>query len=305
MAVTAEGVDARTLAVPAGEPGSGFVGEKRGFLGRLWSLYLPLGLALVLTLFPFYWMFITSIKNNAELYDLKAVQFWVTRPTLEHYVYLFQQTDFVRWTRNTLIIATASTAISLAAGILAGYALARLRFRGATLLGIGIFVTYLVPQTLLFLPLVKVVRDLGLSNTLWSMILTYPTFLIPFCTWLLMGYFKSIPRELEESALIDGASRVQAMLRIVIPLALPGILSAGIFAFTLSWNEFIYALVFTTSSDIKTLPVGVVTELIKSDVFFWGSLMAGALLGSVPVALAYSFFVEHYVAGLTAGAVKG
>jgi multiple sugar transport system permease protein len=250
-------------------------------------------------------MFITSIKGNNELYNLKAVQFWVIKPTLEHYQYLLQQTEFVRWATNTLIIATSSTVVSLFCGILAGYALARLRFFGATFLGVAIFVTYLVPQTLLFLPLVKVVRDLGLSNSLWSMILTYPTFLIPFCTWLLMGYFKTIPRELEESALIDGSGRIGAMLRVVLPLATPGILSAGIFAFTLSWNEFIYALVFTTSSSIKTLPVGVVTELVKGDVFFWGSLMAGALLGSVPVALIYSLFVEHYVAGLTAGAVKG
>ncbi len=305
MAASADALEQRPAFSEGGRPGEVFVGENKGTFGRFWSLYFPLGLALAITLFPFYWMFITSVKTDAELYNLKAVQFWVTKPTLDHYLYLFQQTQFVRWSLNTLIIATTSTAISLACGVLAGYALARLRFMGATFLGVGIFVTYLVPQTLLFLPLVKVVRDLGLSNSLWSMMLTYPTFLIPFCTWLLMGYFKTIPRELEESALIDGSGRIQAMFRIVLPLAMPGILSAGIFAFTLSWNEFIYALVFTTSSDIKTLPVGVVTELIKGDAFFWGSLMAGALLGSVPVALVYSFFVEHYVAGLTAGAVKG
>ena len=198
-----------------------------------------------------------------------------------------------------------ATAISLACSILAGYALARLRFRGAGAMAGAVFITYLVPQTLLFVPLLEIVRQLGLSNTLWSMILTYPTILIPFSTWLLMGYFRSIPRELEESALIDGASRLRAMAQIVLPLAMPGILSAGIFAFTLSWNEFIYALVFTNSTDIKTIPVGVVTELVKGDVYFWGSLMAGALLGSVPVALIYSFFVDRYVSGLTAGAVKG
>ncbi len=292
MAVTA----ARARSTPAG--------ALKGY--RRWlALYLPLGLAVMVTLFPFYWMFITSIKSNRELYDLNAPQFLVTQPTLEHYIYLLTQTRFLKWATNTLVITISSTTISLLCGILAGYSLARLRFVGGTVLGVAIFVTYLVPQTLLFLPLVKVVRLLGLSNTLWSMILTYPTFLIPFCTWLLMGYFKSIPRELEESALIDGASRLSAMVRIALPLALPGILSAGIFAFTLSWNEFIYALVFTTSTEIKTIPVGVVTELVKGDVFFWGSLMAGALLGSVPVALFYSFFVEHYVAGLTAGAVKG
>ena len=272
---------------------------------RLMTLYLPLSVAAIILLFPFYWMFITSIKTDRELIDLNGLPFWVFEPTLEHYRVLFAETGFLRWALNTLTISVVATAISLVCSILAGYALARLRFRGAAAIAGAIFVTYLVPQTLLFLPLLEVVRQLGLSNTLWSMILTYPTILIPFSTWLLMGYFRSIPRELEESALIDGASRVRAMTQIVLPLALPGILSAAIFAFTLSWNEFIYALVFTNSTDIKTIPVGVVTELVKGDVYFWGSLMAGALLGSVPVALIYSFFVDKYVGGLTAGAVKG
>jgi multiple sugar transport system permease protein len=272
---------------------------------RLMTLYLPLSLAAIVLLFPFYWMFITSIKTDRELIDLNGLPFWVFEPTLEHYRVLLAETGFLRWALNTLTISVVATAVSLFCSILAGYALARLRFRGAAAIAGAIFVTYLVPQTLLFLPLLEVVRQLGLSNTLWSMILTYPTILIPFSTWLLMGYFRSIPRELEESALIDGASRFRAMTQIVLPLALPGILSAAIFAFTLSWNEFIYALVFTNSTDIKTIPVGVVTELVKGDVYFWGSLMAGALLGSVPVALIYSFFVDKYVGGLTAGAVKG
>jgi len=272
---------------------------------RLMTLYLPLSLAAIVLLFPFYWMLITSIKTDRELIDLNGLPFWVFEPTLEHYRVLFAETGFLRWALNTLTISVVATAISLLCSILAGYALARLRFRGAGAIAGAIFVTYLVPQTLLFVPLLEVVRQLGLSNTLWSMILTYPTILIPFSTWLLMGYFRSIPRELEESALIDGASRVRAMTQIVLPLALPGVLSAAIFAFTLSWNEFIYALVFTNSTDIKTIPVGVVTELVKGDVYFWGSLMAGALLGSVPVALIYSFFVDKYVSGLTAGAVKG
>ncbi len=272
---------------------------------RLMTLYLPLSLAAIVLLFPFYWMLITSIKTDRELIDLNGLPFWVFEPTLEHYRVLLAETGFLRWALNTLTISVVATAISLLCSILAGYALARLRFRGAGAIAGAIFVTYLVPQTLLFVPLLEVVRQLGLSNTLWSMILTYPTILIPFSTWLLMGYFRSIPRELEESALIDGASRVRAMTQIVLPLALPGVLSAAIFAFTLSWNEFIYALVFTNSTDIKTIPVGVVTELVKGDVYFWGSLMAGALLGSVPVALIYSFFVDKYVSGLTAGAVKG
>src|SRR5207245_9440771 len=199
--------------------------------------------------------------------------------------------------------AVASTGTSLACGLLAGYALARLRLPMARMLGTSIFVTYLVPPTLLFIPLADIIRDFQLGNTPWALILTYPTFLIPFSTWLLMGYFKTIPFELEECALIDGANRFQILVKIVLPLAVPGLISAGIFAFTLSWNEFIYALTFVSSSEVKTVPVGVVTELVEGDVYHWGSLMAGALLGSLPVAVLYSFFVEYYVSGLT-GAVK-
>jgi len=202
-------------------------------------------------------------------------------------------------------VAVLSTSVSLVCSVLAGYSLARLRYRGANAIGWGVFVTYLVPPTLLFLPMAYVIAQLHLFNNYLSLILTYPTFLIPFCTWLLMGYFRGIPRELEEAALVDGASRVQAMVRVVIPLALPGILSAGMFAFTLSWGEFLYALVFMNDTVVKTVPVGVVNELIKGDEFFWGELMAAALLGSIPVALLYSFFVDYFVAGMTAGAVKG
>ena len=274
-------------------------------LQRLLLFHLPLWFFLIVTLFPFYWMLITSIKPNAELYNVRMNPLYVLQPTLDHFRYLMRETIFLTWAYNTMYVSILSTAISLVAGILAGYALSRLRFRGAGGMAVGIFVTYLVPPTLLFIPLADVVRAFGLLDSPWSLILTYPTFLIPFSTWLLMGYFKTIPRELEECAMIDGATRLQAMIKIILPLALPGILSAGIFAFTLSWNEFLYALVFLSSTDIKTIPVGVVSELIRGDVFFWGPLMAGALLGSVPVAIIYSFFVEYYVAGLTAGAVKG
>jgi multiple sugar transport system permease protein len=274
-------------------------------LERILLFHLPLWFFLIVTLFPFFWMFITSIKPNAELYNVRMNPLYVLHPTLDHFRYLMRETIFLTWAYNTLYVSILSTAISLVTGIMAGYALSRLRFRGAGGMAVGIFVTYLVPPTLLFIPLADVVRVFGLLDSPWSLILTYPTFLIPFSTWLLMGYFKTIPRELEECAMIDGATRLQAMIKIVLPLALPGILSAGIFAFTLSWNEFIYALVFLSSTEIKTIPVGVVSELIRGDVFFWGPLMAGALLGSVPVAIIYSFFVEYYVAGLTAGAVKG
>jgi multiple sugar transport system permease protein len=274
------------------------------FRKRLIVFYIPLFMFLVAMLFPFYWMLITSLKPDPELYNTRNVPFWVMKPVLSHWVYLFKQTLFSRWALNTLVIATASTLISLFAGVLAGYALSRLRFPGSTSFGISIFITYLVPPTLLFIPLSSVIAEFGLLNSPWALILTYPTFLVPFSAWLLMGYFKTIPRELEECARIDGATRLQAMRKIVLPLGTPGILSAGIFSFTLSWNEFLYALVFISSPQQKTIPVGVVSELIKGDVFFWGALMAGALFGSIPVAFVYSFFVENYVSGMT-GAVKG
>jgi multiple sugar transport system permease protein len=270
--------------------------------------YIPLTLFVVGTLFPFYWMLITAFRPDNELYrswrNVNNTPLWTLDPTLDHVRDLLARTMFVRWLWNTLFIAMASTGISLLCGLLAGYALARLRFPMAGMLGTSIFVTYLVPPTLLFIPLADIIRNLQLGNTPWALILTYPTFLIPFCTWLMMGYFKAIPKELEECARIDGASRLKAMIYIILPIAVPGILSAGIFAFTLSWNEFIYALVFLSSPEQKTVPVGVTSELIRGDVFFWGPLMAGALLGSIPVALVYSFFVEHYVTALT-GAVKG
>jgi multiple sugar transport system permease protein len=274
-------------------------------LGRWIRVYIPLLAFVIITLFPFYWMLITSFKSPSELFNFNQNPLIVQQPTLEHWKQLLFHSNFPRWTLNTTIVAIASTVISLFCSVLAGYSLARVRYRGANGIGWGIFITYLVPPTLLFLPLTFVIRELHLFNNLSALILTYPTFLIPFCTWLLIGYFKSIPRELEESAMVDGATRFQAMTRIVIPLALPGILSAGMFAFTLSWNEFLYALIFMNDSLAKTIPVGVTQEFIKGDEFFWGVLMAGALLGSVPVALLYSFFVDHFVSGMTAGAVKG
>jgi len=270
--------------------------------------YIPLAVFILFTLFPFYWMGVTAFRPDPELYRswraANATPFWTLEPTLEHFKGLLESTAFLQWLWNTMLIAMVSTIISLICGMFAGYALARLKFKGSEFLGTAIFITYLVPQTLLFIPLADIIRNMHLGNTPWALMLTYPTFLIPFCTWLLMGYFKTIPKELEECARIDGATRFGAMVRIIFPVAVPGILSAGIFAFTLSWNEFIYALVFLSSVEQKTVPVGVVSELIRGDIFFWGQLMAGALLGSVPVALVYSFFVEYYVAGLT-GSVKG
>ena len=275
---------------------------------RRWVFfYVPVTAFVVTLLFPFYWMVITTLRPDKELYRPwnapNYAPFWTNNPTLEHIRALLTETLFSTWMLNTMLISIAATAISLFCGLLAGYALSRLKFPFAGSIGTGIFITYLVPQTLLFIPLSDIIRNFKLGDSPWALILTYPTFLIPFCTWLLMGYFRSIPFELEECALIDGANRWQILTKIVLPLAVPGLISAGIFAFTLSWNEFIYALTFVSSSEVKTLPVGVVTELVEGDVYHWGSLMAGALFGSLPVAFIYSFFVEYYVSGMT-GSVK-
>jgi multiple sugar transport system permease protein len=270
---------------------------------RFVSVYLPLLVFLFVLLFPFYWMGITSFKPNAELLSRTGNPFWVIAPTLAHFEKLLFNTAYPSWLWNTVLVSVVATFFSLAASVFAAYAIERLRFSGSKQVGLSIFLAYLVPPSILFIPLAAIVYQLGLFDTRWALILTYPTFLIPFCTWLLMGYFRSIPFELEECALIDGANRWQILTKIILPLAVPGLISAGIFAFTLSWNEFIYALTFVSSSEVKTVPVGVVTELVEGDVYHWGSLMAGALLGSLPVAFVYSFFVEHYVSGLT-GSVK-
>jgi multiple sugar transport system permease protein len=272
---------------------------------RFLKLWLPLALYSVFLLFPFVWMLIISLKPDDALLDTRINPFKLVNPTLDNYRYLFEETAFPRWILNTVIVTVGATALSLFCSILIGYALGRFTFRGGDSMGILIFLLYLVPPTLLFIPLSQIVSKLGLYNKYWSLILTYPTFLIPFASWLLMGYFRTISRELEDAALVDGANRLQAMVRIVLPLAMPGVLSAAIFCFTLGWNEFLYALVFMGSGDMKTVPVGVVSDLIKADVYFWGSLMAAGILGSVPVAVAYAFLVDNYVSGLTAGATKG
>jgi multiple sugar transport system permease protein len=266
-------------------------------------VYVPLAIFVFVLLFPFYWMAITSFKPDNELLSRTGNPFWVINPTLAHFNKLLFQTSYPEWLWNTVIVSVVATFVSLLASVLAAYAIERLRFHGSRQVGLSIFLAYLVPPSILFIPLATIVFQLGLFDTRWALILTYPTFLIPFSTWLLMGYFRSIPYELEECALIDGASRLQILWKIVLPLSVPGLISAGIFAFTLSWNEFIYALTFVSSSEVKTVPVGVITELVEGDVYHWGALMAGALLGSLPVAIIYSFFVEYYVSGLT-GAVK-
>jgi multiple sugar transport system permease protein len=271
---------------------------------RLVTLYLPLSLIMLVLLFPFYWMVVTAVKPKQHLLDLDAYNpFWTLSPTLEHINDLLFKTDYPLWLWNTMFIAVSATILSLIASVLAAYAMVRIRYRGAQTAGGLIFLAYLVPPSILFIPLSTVVFQYGLFDTPFALILTYPTILIPFSTWLLMGYFKTIPYELEECALIDGASRWQILVKIILPLAIPGLISAAIFCLTLCWNEFIYALTFINTTDKKTVPVAIVTAFTDGDQYRWGSLMAGALVGSLPLVILYAFFVEHYVSAMT-GAVK-
>ena len=274
------------------------IGEQTGFYGLLSFL-------VVFAAFPFYWMLITTFKTEGDLYNLKSIPYWFNAaPTLGHLRYLFEQTLFARWLLNSLVIGLCVVAITLVVALPAGYALARMAGRNAETLGIGIFLTYLVPPTLLFLPLSRVVSDLGLQDSLWSLVVVYPTFTIPFCTWLLMGFFKSVPREIEEAAIVDGCTLAGAFFKVVLPISVPAILTVVIFSFTLAMQEFVYALTFIASSDQKPVTLGVVTDLVRGDVFYWGELMAAALIASVPVAVAYNLFLDRFIAGITGGAVK-
>jgi multiple sugar transport system permease protein len=267
--------------------------------------YLFLIPFLIFALFPFFWMLITSFKNDPEIYNIAANPFWIkTGITLKHYTFLLKKTGFIVWFKNSLIISILATGLSIAVSVLAAYSLARLRFRGSSLLGIAIFVTYLIPPTLLFIPLSEVVAFFRLSDSIFALILIYPTFAIPFSTWLLMGYFSSVPRAVEEAAMVDGASRWQILMKVVIPITIPGIVTATLFSFTLSWGHMLYGTAFVSSSTQKPLTAGIVVELIRGDVFFWGSLMAGALLGSLPIVACYTILTEFYISGLTKGAVK-
>jgi multiple sugar transport system permease protein len=259
----------------------------------------------VLAAFPFYWMLITSLKSNPDLYSVTNIPFWFNEaPTLEHYRYLFEQTLFARWLLNSLMIGVCVVVITLLAAVPAGYSLARMTGRNGEALAIGIFLTYLVPPTLLFLPLSRIVANLGLQNSMWSLVLVYPTFTIPFCTWLLMGFFKAMPVEIEEAAIVDGCSLFGAFVRMVIPLSGPAILTVVIFTFTLTLQEFVYALTFISSTAQKPITLGVATDLVRGDIFFWGEIMAGALIASIPVAIAYNLFLDRFISGITGGAVK-
>lgn len=269
------------------------------------AAYLALAFFMVVAVAPVFWMVMTSFKADRDLVNPTTNPFWFQLPlTLDHYAYLFSATKFTTWLANTFTISTCVVLITLAVCLPAAYALARLRFFAAEHIGIGIFLSYVVPPTILFLPLAQIVADHGLFNSKWGLVAVYPTFTIPFCLWLLSGFFRTVPIEIEEAALVDGCNRLQAVFRVVLPLSLAGILTVAIFAFTLAMQEYVYAATFVSSSPEKPVTLGVVTDLIRGDVYFWGSLMAGALVAGIPVAILYNFFLDYFVEGITGGALK-
>jgi multiple sugar transport system permease protein len=276
---------------------------------RRWALitaYICLLLFAVFFLFPPYYMLITSFKTNEEISAQRGIPLLIQQgPTLEHYRKLFFETDFPIFFKNTVIVTFFTVILSMSISILAAYSLSRLKFWGATVMATGVFLTYLVPDTLLFIPLFKVIGGLGLLNSKWSLVVVFPTLAVPFATWIMIGYFASIPKELDEAALIDGAGHFQMLTRIFMPVAMPGIIAATIFCFTISWAGFLYPLAFIYSNDQMVATVGTVSSLIRGDVFHWGGLMAGALVAAAPPVIIYAFLMDYYISGLTAGATKG
>jgi multiple sugar transport system permease protein len=268
--------------------------------------YLIVGPFAIVLAFPFYWMLMTSLRSDNDLYNIENVpfKFNADSPTVANYRFLFEETDYRQWLENTVVVGVVVVAITLVLSLPAGYALARLSGSWGQSVGVGIFLTYLVPPTLLFLPLSRVMADLDLTDRLLSLIVVYPSFTVPFSTWLLMGFFKTIPPELEDAALVDGASRLGALGRVVFPLSVPGILTVVIFSFSLVFNEFIYALTFINDSGTRTVSSAVPTELIRGDVFYWGALMAATLIPAVPLALLYNAFLNRFIAGFTGGAFR-
>jgi multiple sugar transport system permease protein len=286
---------------------SGYVPRSRRAkeIRRHFWIYLGLMPFLVIAVFPIFWMLITALKQEPDLYRMDIVPFWFhLPPTLKNFEFLFQRTYYGDWLINTMNISLWVSAITLVTAVPAGYALARLRLPFAENLGIGIFMTYLVPAIILFIPLSRVVAELHLQDTWWSLVVVYPTFTIPFCTWLLMGFFKTVPFEIEEAAMLDGCGQFGALLRVVLPVSMPGLITSVIFSFTLSMQDFLYSLAFVSISEEKPVPLGVATELVRGDVYFWGSLMAGALLVGVPVAIIYNLFLDKFISGITGAAVK-
>jgi multiple sugar transport system permease protein len=296
--------------IAAAEPATRPVKKQRSLArDRRWALFFSYFFLILFAIFflaPPYYMVVTSLKTNREMVEITSNPWLIMQGfTLEHYKNLIENTDFLIFFKNTIIVTLCVVAITMVISVLAAFSLSRMRFFGSTALATGVFLTYLIPDSLLFIPLFQVVKSLGLLNNYWGMVLVYPTLTVPFCTWIMIGYFTSIPKELDEAALIDGAGYMQILLRIFIPVAFPGIIAAMIFAFTVSWAAFIYPMAFLYRSDQLVLTVGTVTSLVRADVFQWGSLMAGALLAAAPPLVIYAFLMDYYIAGLTAGATKG
>ncbi|MCI0754704.1 carbohydrate ABC transporter permease [Teichococcus vastitatis] len=286
------------------------VERKQGSLKRerRWAMigaYIALAVFVVFFMMPPFHMLMTSLKSSGEIADLSGNPWLVSAPTLQNYWELMTEGNYLIHFRNSIIVTACTVAITMVISTLAAFALARMKFWGSTTLATGVFLTYLVPETLLFIPMFQIIGGLGLYNNLWAMVLIFPTMTVPFCTWIMIGYFASIPKELDEAALIDGAGHLQMLWKIFIPVALPGILAAMIFAFTVSWAAFIYPIAFLVSSDQMVLTVGIVSDLIRADTFQWGKIMAGALMAALPPLLVYAFLMDYYIAGLTAGATKG
>ncbi|NMJ43241.1 carbohydrate ABC transporter permease [Roseomonas sp. JC162] len=284
--------------------------HKAGSLRRerrwaLWTAYLSLIVSAIIMLAPPVYMLLTSLKTSAEVADQSGSPWWVSSPTLENYWALLGNRMFIDFFLNSAKVTIAVVALTMVISVLAAFALGRMRFWGSQALATGVFLTYLVPDTLLFIPLYQIVGGLGLLDNAWGLVLVYPTLTVPFCTWIMIGYFASIPKELDEAALIDGANWMQMLWKIFIPVALPGIIAATIFAFTVSWAAFVYPTAFITSPAEMPMTIGVVSQLIRGDTFAWGQLMAGALLAALPPVVIYAFLMDYYIAGLTAGATKG
>jgi len=297
-------------SIAAGGSGASGIYHSAGSIRRerrkaLIGAYIALAVFVVFFLFPPVYMLITSLKSSSEIADLSGNPWLIRNPTLENYWELLTEGNYVIHFRNSVIVTICVVTITMAISILAAFSLSRMRFWGSGVLATGVFLTYLVPETLLFIPLFQIIGGMGLYNNLWAMVLIYPTLTVPFCTWIMIGYFSSIPKELDEAALIDGANHFQMLWKIFIPVALPGILAATIFAFTVSWGQFLYPMAFLVSSEQMVLTTGIVSDLIRGDTFQWGKIMAGALLAALPPLLVYAFLMDYYIAGLTAGATKG
>ena len=300
MAVRDRTLPASTIAAAHAPPGITW----RKLASRV-GLYLAVIFYVLIGIFPIYWMALTAFRSNADLYNVANFRlFFNLAPTWEHVDLLLNKTFFKTWLVNSYLIAALTGLITLVTAVPAGYALARLRLPGADGLAIAIFLTYLVPSSLLFIPLSRLLSQFNLTNTIWALVIVYPTVTIPFCTWLMRGFFQTIPREIEEAAEIDGCTQVQAAWHVMLPLSRAGVLSILMFAFTLAMQDFIYALTFVTRKEVKPVTLGVVTDLIRGDIFFWGSLMAGALIAALPVAIIYNFFLDEFIAGITSGVGK-